>query len=376
MQIELGPSTERHLAKFFDSPAWPSHSGTAQHHPSFLATHPFGERTMEPEHKFTKKQKKAQAFRANKGKGKKDESQADVPEEENLDLDLPEAVAVVGEKTKKRKRVLEEKEGEKEVAADAVVEGEGERKKKRQRGKKKSEQRAAEDGKPRLLLFAGASLRSLEGGGADSPPSFVQETSRSRSLSKLSKPTSSPAVRSPCCSSSPISTDSVLSGETPIVRLLTPKPSPTATVVKSKGCAFLEFTLATSLQAALRLHESEMQGRKINVELTAGGGGNSTARKAKIDESRKRLLTEREKTAANKRKREGEGESKDKSGKWKKEEPVEDKPKTVVVDGVVKKIRDRRIPKVDASGKEKERARKAVAKAARASSGANAIVIG
>lgn len=120
-----------------------------------------------------------------------------------------------------------------------------------------------------------------------------------------------------------------------------------------------------------------MQGRKINVELTAGGGGNSTARKAKIEESRQRLLTEREKTAANKRKREGEGESKDKSGKWKKEEPaVVDKPKTVVVDGVVKKIRDRRIPKVDASGKEKERARKAVAKAARASSGANAIVIG
>jgi hypothetical protein len=90
---------------------------------------------------------------------------------------------------------------------------------------------------------------------------------------------------------------------------------------------------------------------------------------------------EREKTASNKRKRNGEPEPeelKDKRRKWgKEEEVVAEKPagKHVIVDGV-KKIRDRRVKKVDGMGREKERARVAVAKAARASSGANSIQIG
>lgn len=169
----------------------------------------------------------------------------------------------------------------------------------------------------------------------------------------------------------------------PIVRLLTPKASPLSTVAKTKGCAFLEFKLSTSLQAALRQHDSEFSGRKINVELSAGGGGNSDKRKKKIEENRKRLAGEREKTAANKAKREeknGGGEKKDKVRQWgKKEEGEGAEEKKKEEEGGKeggKKVRDRRIPKVDAMGVVKERARKAVAKAARASSGANAIVIG
>lgn len=184
-------------------------------------------------------------------------------------------------------------------------------------------------------------------------------------------------------------------GEAPIVRLLTPKPSPTATpasLAKSKGCAFIQFTSSVALQAALRLHESELGGRKINVELTAGGGGNSDARKAKIDEKRKTMDAEREKIMRNKRKREGLPEDgNDKSARWgqkKSERTTEggeegaekEKPKTqkkeIVINGVVKKVRDRRIPKVDASGVEKERTRKLSAKAAAASSGANSIKLG
>ncbi|EJD03677.1 uncharacterized protein FOMMEDRAFT_167018 [Fomitiporia mediterranea MF3/22] len=70
----------------------------------------------------------------------------------------------------------------------------------------------------------------------------------------------------------------------PIIRLLTPKPtkpSPSATT-KSKGCAFLEFTHRNALQQALKLHHSTLDGRQINVELTAGGGGKSATRLEKV----------------------------------------------------------------------------------------------
>lgn len=36
------------------------------------------------------------------------------------------------------------------------------------------------------------------------------------------------------------------------------------------------------MQVALRKHHSEIAGRRINVELTAGGGGNSDQRKEKL----------------------------------------------------------------------------------------------
>jgi len=78
------------------------------------------------------------------------------------------------------------------------------------------------------------------------------------------------------------------------VRLLTPKVTRTgATVAKSKGCAFLEFSTRPTLQAALRLHQSELDGRRINVELTAGGGGKGDTRLAKLKTRNKELATQR-----------------------------------------------------------------------------------
>lgn len=62
---------------------------------------------------------------------------------------------------------------------------------------------------------------------------------------------------------------------------------------KSKGYAFLEFTSASALQHALKLHHSTLGNRKINVELSAGGGGNSAVRKAKIEKARNKLNIER-----------------------------------------------------------------------------------
>ncbi|TRM65920.1 hypothetical protein BD626DRAFT_486235 [Schizophyllum amplum] len=85
----------------------------------------------------------------------------------------------------------------------------------------------------------------------------------------------------------------------PDVRLLTPKSAkPGIASAKSKGCAFLEFQNKGALQEALKLHQSELEGRFINVELTAGGGGKSDARLEKLKQRNKEMLTRRTKKAA------------------------------------------------------------------------------
>ncbi|KAF8913060.1 hypothetical protein CPB84DRAFT_1742458 [Gymnopilus junonius] len=83
----------------------------------------------------------------------------------------------------------------------------------------------------------------------------------------------------------------------PTVRLLTPKSKGTTGSVqknKSKGCAFLEFTHRNALQQGLKLHQSTLDGRMINVELTAGGGGKSESRLEKVRQRNKALLGQRE----------------------------------------------------------------------------------
>ena len=104
-------------------------------------------------------------------------------------------------------------------------------------------------------------------------------------------------------------------GEMPRVRLLTKKGDPSAleklsnskkkSIAKgkaqdpsapvSKGCAFVEFSNAASLQKALRFHHTIFRGRQINVELTAGGGGKSERRKEKIKAKNADLDKERRK---------------------------------------------------------------------------------
>lgn len=75
---------------------------------------------------------------------------------------------------------------------------------------------------------------------------------------------------------------------------MTPKPTPNGRpVAKSKGCAFLEFSAKTGLQQALKLHQSQLDGRLINVELTAGGGGKSESRISKLKERNKELHEQR-----------------------------------------------------------------------------------
>lgn len=81
-------------------------------------------------------------------------------------------------------------------------------------------------------------------------------------------------------------------GRIPSVRLLTDK-----TTGKSRGIAFVELANGTEMQACLRLHETKLNQRAINVELTAGGGGKSAARKGKIEERNKRMGGQRERRA-------------------------------------------------------------------------------
>lgn len=127
-----------------------------------------------------------------------------------------------------------------------------------------------------------------------------------------------------------------------------------------------------------------MGGRKINVELSAGGGGNSEVRKAKIGENRKRLELEREKAAKHKKEREGVTEEeevvKDKSARWgpKKEVPAPVAPAAEGGEGKApgKKVRDRRIPKLNVMGEEKERKRAQEARVRARPSGANSMPLG
>lgn len=65
-----------------------------------------------------------------------------------------------------------------------------------------------------------------------------------------------------------------------------------------KGIAFLEFDndskeIQSKMELALRLHHSTMNNRKINVELTVGGGGNSENRLSKLKEKNSKVLEER-----------------------------------------------------------------------------------
>jgi nucleolar protein 6 len=99
-------------------------------------------------------------------------------------------------------------------------------------------------------------------------------------------------------------------GAKPSVRLLTTKPTPAtrfhkAAESRSRGIAFVEFPTSGALQAGLKLHHTELDGKKINVELTAGGGGATDERKKKIQERNERVGEQR------KRKRDADGE-----GEW------------------------------------------------------------
>ena len=72
-----------------------------------------------------------------------------------------------------------------------------------------------------------------------------------------------------------------ISEETVMVRLLTDQKTK-----KSRGMAFVEVNDPELLYACLKLHHTFLEGRRINVERSAGGKSNSEARKSKIQKLR------------------------------------------------------------------------------------------
>ncbi|KAN0072159.1 hypothetical protein V8E54_009888 [Elaphomyces granulatus] len=77
---------------------------------------------------------------------------------------------------------------------------------------------------------------------------------------------------------------------------------------KCRGFGFLEFQNYDRMQTCLKLyHHSSLDdgkspARRINVELTAGGGGKSQNRKAKLEEKNRKLAEERDRTAKEQKK--------------------------------------------------------------------------
>jgi len=232
---------------------------------------------MSTEQKLTKKQRKGVAFRQRKGKGRPDAPGGDVPEREDIDaegLDEDEPRQGAGKAlseqarppTKKRKR-SEETAGDRDDGKEKAQPANANTKKKRKTVSKEAEKEEKgeehkaepqEDGKKpvksRFILFVG----------------------------NLKYTTSKDAIQQHFAACDP----------PPSVRLLTPKTPSTS---KSKGCAFLEFTHRNALQQGLKLHQSTLDGRQINVELTAGGGGKGENRLNKVKQRNRDLASQRTK---------------------------------------------------------------------------------
>ncbi|KAF3917249.1 hypothetical protein AA313_de0201175 [Arthrobotrys entomopaga] len=110
-----------------------------------------------------------------------------------------------------------------------------------------------------------------------------------------------------------------------------PKPASTTdggegTEPTCKGYAFVEFSDVGRMKTCLTLfHHSTFNGRKINVELTAGGGGKSEDRKEKVRAKNEKLNEERKKRfEEDKKKKEEAKKKKAESGEVEEEEKKEE----------------------------------------------------
>ncbi|KAG0344351.1 hypothetical protein BG004_004548 [Podila humilis] len=238
--------------------------------------------------KLTKKQKKSNEFRSKKRK--LDDSIPDVPEE-----DTAENAAKEEEKSKKKseskKQKTEGSSSSKPESSSTTTEGssksesaDGKKKRRRGKGSLTKEGAAAEGGEEKEESATGADANTTTTTSADGKPVkpapklnqkfivFVGNLPFNITKEVLEKHFES-------C------------GNVTSVRVQTDKVTG-----KGKGFAFLELGTAESMQKALYFNKTLIKERPINVELTAGGGGNKSAsRKKKIADKNEALNEERRK---------------------------------------------------------------------------------
>jgi len=247
--------------------------------------------------KLTKKQRKTLAFRERKGGGgKKTDDNNEGGNDDAEDLPILEVQDEIDQGLE-----LTQAETAKTRAKDKVIEPADEIKVAKKKRKRDIEGEINEDGEAAALpAKTRKPKKSKEDVGEAAEGEVVDKSSKADSKSKqrfilfvgnLSYRTTSESILSHF-SSCPTP---------PTVRLLTSRSKGPngATTERTKGCAFLEFSEGKSLQAALKLHHSELEGRRINVELTAGGGGKGENRKNKVRKRNQTLEEERKKRALN-----------------------------------------------------------------------------
>ncbi|KAF9298301.1 hypothetical protein BGZ74_009437 [Mortierella antarctica] len=212
--------------------------------------------------KLTKKQKKASEFRTKKRK--LDDSIPDVPEEDTAEN----AAKEEGEKKDETKAMKQKTDAKDTNTPSSTTEATADGKKKRRRGKgskegeteaaavTEGETKAAPKPKPanqKFIVFVG------------NLPFNITKEQLQKHFESCTNITS---IR--------VQTDKVTG--------------------KGKGFAFLELGTAEAMQKALYFNKTLIKERPINVELTAGGGGNKSAsRKQKIAEKNEALNEERRK---------------------------------------------------------------------------------
>ncbi|KAJ7651712.1 hypothetical protein DFH06DRAFT_1475723 [Mycena polygramma] len=243
--------------------------------------------------KLTKKQKKGIAFRDRKTTKSRAHG-ASVEDNEVPVLEVQDLADVEGDSpapavdAATKKGASKESRKGKEKASDAVAPPPAQKKRKRDQAVVEGQADVAEQSKEGEV--EGPKRKKAKGvsGAAEEPKAkAVQSQVKQRFIlfvGNLKYTTTADAIKAHFAACDP----------PPTVRLRTPKPAaPGRPVNKSKGCAFVEFSHRNALQQGLKLHQSELEGRRINVELTVGGGGKSDARLDKLKERNKGLFEQR-----------------------------------------------------------------------------------
>ncbi|CAG8982952.1 hypothetical protein HYALB_00003530 [Hymenoscyphus albidus] len=221
------------------------------------------------------------------------------------------------EKKSKKENVKPEVDAEGDIAISAIAEGEeAPRKSKKER---KAERKAKDAAEPKEQAKKGAATPAVPAEGiSKTEVSGEQETTAAPKTEKKSKNNRNrEKKRKPLANGEAVPAKParfiVFIGNLPFsaskesvaahfakvkpksVRCLTQKEDPT----KCKGCAFVEFDGYDHMKTCLKLFHHSMFNdgispeRKINVELTAGGGGNTQDRRNKIQEKNTKLNEQR-----------------------------------------------------------------------------------